>query len=43
MQNNKNMEMLKKLIEEKKAKGKKKGGKIVPDRYGRQSAGSGNL
>lgn len=43
MKNNKSMEMMKKLIEEKKAKGKKKEGKIVPDRYGKQPAGSGNL
>lgn len=42
MKNN-NLEIMKKLLEEKKAKGKQKQGKIVPDRYGKQPAGSGNL
>ncbi|MGL4742447.1 MAG: hypothetical protein ACRC41_16930 [Sarcina sp.] len=40
---NKNLEIMKKLIEEKQAKGKKKGKRIVPDRYGKQPAGAGNL
>lgn len=40
---NKNLEIMKKILEEKKAKGKKKQGKIVPHRYGTQAPGSGNL
>ncbi|MGL4849600.1 MAG: hypothetical protein ACRC28_11885 [Clostridium sp.] len=40
---NKNMEMMKKLIEEKKAKTKEKEKRRIPNRYGNQSAGSGKL
>lgn len=40
---NKNLEVMKKLIEEKKAKGKQKNKRIVPARYGNQPAGAGNL
>lgn len=40
---NKNLDAMKKLIEEKKAKGKQKNKRIVPDRYGKQPAGAGNL
>ncbi|WP_170272156.1 hypothetical protein [Clostridium tarantellae] len=40
---NKNIEMMKKLIEQKNSKGKQKGKKIIPDRYGNQSNGSGKL
>ncbi|MGG7097336.1 hypothetical protein [Clostridium sardiniense] len=39
---NKNVEMMKKLLEEKKAKITKKSGKKIPDRYGKQSAGASN-
>lgn len=38
-----NIEQMKKLIEEKKAKGNAKQGKIIPDRYGNQSNGSGKI
>lgn len=37
----KNLEMMKKLLEEKKAKGKVKEGKQIPHRYGTQSPGAG--
>lgn len=40
---NKNMEQMKKIIEQKKAKGNVKQGKIIPDRYGNQSNGSGKI
>lgn len=40
---NKNMEMMKKLIEEKKAKGNNKQGKIIPDKFGKQSNGAGGI
>lgn len=40
---NKNVEQMKRLIEEKKAKGKSKQGKIIPERYGNQSNGSGKV
>ncbi|MEG1002681.1 hypothetical protein [Clostridium sp.] len=40
---NKNVEMMKKLLEEKKAQSAKKQGKKIPDRYGKQSAGSSNM
>lgn len=40
---NKNMEMMKKLIEEKKAKGNVKQGRILPDKFGNQSNGSGKI
>ncbi|WP_297522362.1 hypothetical protein [uncultured Clostridium sp.] len=43
MKNQKNVEIMKNLLAEKKAKGQKKGGKLLPDRYGKQSAGSGNI
>lgn len=34
---------MKEVLEKKKAKGKQKEGKIIPDRYGKQPAGAGNL
>ncbi|GAB6168457.1 hypothetical protein JCM1393_09170 [Clostridium carnis] len=40
---NKNIEMMKKLIEEKKAKGNVKSSRIIPDKYGNQSNGSGKI
>lgn len=38
-----NVELMKKLIEEKKSKGKNKQGKIIPTRYSNQSNGSGKI
>ncbi|MGL4873895.1 MAG: hypothetical protein ACRC30_04510 [Clostridium sp.] len=40
---NKNIEMMKKLLEEKKAKTKEKQKRQIPGRYGNQSAGAGKL
>ena len=40
---NKNLEIMKKLLAEKKAKNNKKEGRVLPTRYGNQPAGSGNL
>ena len=40
---NKNMEIMKKIIEEKKAKSSKQKNTKRPSTYGRQSPGSGNL
>lgn len=39
----KKIELMKKLIEEKKAKGREKQGKKIPSRYGNQSSGSGKI
>lgn len=40
---NKNVEMMKKLLEKKKNNSSKDSKKKRPDRYGKQSAGAGNL
>lgn len=41
---NKNVEMMKKLLEKKKKDNdNKQSKKKIPDRYGKQSAGAGNL
>ena len=40
---NKNMEIMKKIIEEKKEKSSKQKNKQRPSTYGRQSPGAGNL
>lgn len=40
---NKNVEMMKKLLEKKKANTVKESKKKIPDRYGKQSAGAGNI
>lgn len=40
---NKNVEMMKKLLEKKKKNAPKDTKKKIPDRYGKQSAGAGNL
>lgn len=41
--NNKNVEMMKKILEEKQNKSKEKQKRIIPSRYGGQSAGSGKI
>ncbi|WP_297636091.1 hypothetical protein [uncultured Clostridium sp.] len=40
---NKNLEMMKKILEEKQRKSKEKQKRIIPSRYGSQSAGSGRI
>lgn len=38
-----NLEIMREMLEKKKQKGKQKEGKVIPDRYGKQPAGAGNL
>ncbi|MGL5648222.1 MAG: hypothetical protein ACRDDY_10245 [Clostridium sp.] len=40
---NKNLEMMKKILEEKKERTKEKQKRQIPSRYGNQSAGSGKI